>query len=155
MIEIPDYDGMGIYRIFNPCNGKSYIGSSKNIRARIKQHIKTFETLRCNAKFLNDIYQVKKFECEIIEKIPYGMSEAYLLNREKCYIKTYNSMQCGYNMSHIYTYNDNDCCYVSSEKIITKKRTPIYKTKPKKIQQNKVGKRGKWTRRIGRYSGMM
>ncbi len=68
--EIP----MGIYKITNLANGKIFVGSSRNLDARINRH--KFELKfgsESNKELLNDIKQFgeKSFEFEIIDLLKY------------------------------------------------------------------------------------
>jgi len=102
MLEVPKYSGAGVYRIYNPINNMSYVGSSLNIKARMKMHIASFRHHFCNAKFMEDIQYLDYFKFEILEKIPADAGYHYLLEREAYYIWKYNSINCGYNMSIVY-----------------------------------------------------
>lgn len=85
----------GIYKITNLTNGKVYIGQSKNIYLRRKQH---FVALR-NGTHENQLMQHdwnvnnRGFRWDVIEFCP--ISE--LNSREKYWIDYFNSIECGYN----------------------------------------------------------
>lgn len=86
---------IGIYKITNQVNGKSYIGQSINIQQRWKQH-------RTNAMVRDETlykafqkYGIEHFSFEIIEEC----SEQLLDDREQYYISYYNTYNNGYNMT--------------------------------------------------------
>ena len=84
----------GIYKIENKINGKIYIGQSVNIERRWKDH-------RVRSKYKNEIlyddireYGIENFNWIIIEEC----NKTELKNKEKYYIKLYNSLYpYGYN----------------------------------------------------------
>ena len=104
----------GIYKITNQINNKSYIGKSKDIMRRWRQH-KT-EPYNINADtydvaFYRAIrkYGIENFQFEIIEQCP----EDQLNEREKYWIEYYNTYMNhpnaqGYNMTRggEYTYSE-------------------------------------------------
>lgn len=83
----------GIYKITNILNGKIYIGCSKNIENRWKQH------LRCNEGHAIhkaiETYGSENFSFEIIEEC---LPEELTI-KEIYWIKYYNSYLQGYNMT--------------------------------------------------------
>lgn len=85
----------GIYKFTNKINGKSYIGQSKNIERRYKEH----KTKKCeNTLFHNAIneYGFENFDFSVIE-----ICDAKELNdKEIYYIKEFNTLfPNGYNVS--------------------------------------------------------
>lgn len=82
-----------IYKFTNKINGKIYIGQTKNIKKRIYQHIKgkTYKV----SKIHNAIkkYGIENFSIEILEHDIENYNE-----REKYWIKFYNSIENGYNI---------------------------------------------------------
>src|SRR5699024_8093921 len=90
----------GIYKLTNTTNGKIYIGQSKDIANRMKQHIKDSKRIdnkRGNYPLYEDmrLHGHDKFELKIIE-----VCELDILNeREQFYIKKYNATnkKVGYN----------------------------------------------------------
>ena len=104
ILNIPDYDGVGIYMIKNLITGKVYIGSSVNVKTRIKQHDYAFKKGTCNQKFLEDIEKGHKFTCVILEK--YDMISRYeLRDRESYFVNKYDSFNSGYNNFPVITYD--------------------------------------------------
>lgn len=97
IINIPDYEGIGVYSLTNNENGKIYIGSSINVKARILLHLYSFHSLNCNPKFIQDLHNNNTFSAQIVEKFSYGISEYELRNKEFFYIKKYDSLKNGYN----------------------------------------------------------
>ncbi|UBF29435.1 GIY-YIG nuclease family protein [Kovacikia minuta CCNUW1] len=79
----------GVYQIVNKVNGKSYVGQSRNIKKRWRQHIAGLDATEAlgsgsyplRAAFLK--YGLQKFEFKIIEEC----AEENLLYREKYWIE--------------------------------------------------------------------
>jgi group I intron endonuclease len=90
---------VGIYIWKNKLNGKVYIGSSDNIKKRWKQHIQTAKS-GSNYKFHQAIrkFGEDNFDKEILELV----SQNLLESREIEWIKKYNSIEEGYNVSSGY-----------------------------------------------------
>lgn len=156
MIKVPDYDGIGIYRIYNPVNGKSYIGSSENIKKRIYQHLRAFKTGKCNLKFKDDIEDFPLFELEILEKIPYGSNLFYILSKESYYINLFDSYKNGYNNAHTTVVPTKETLVKTLDRCTSPKSKQytirIINKLDKPIYGKHIDKSGK---RIGRYSGMI
>jgi len=94
---------MGIYKIENKINGKVYIGSSKNVGKRLKEH----QRLLNRNKHLNDYiqddwnkYGKDAFEFNIIEELD-NLNE--LFTKERFYIIKFNSLNRdkGYNITKV------------------------------------------------------
>lgn len=88
---------IGIYKITNLLNNKSYIGKSIDILERWKQHI---EVSQCNKKeSYYDLYcdfrkyGINNFSFTILEMCDKGI----LQEKEQYYIQKYNSYENGYN----------------------------------------------------------
>lgn len=92
----------GIYKIENINNGKKYIGSSKNIETRWKQHQRNLILGKHHSSKLQRAYNTLQNKehliYEIIEEVEF---EEDLLTREKYYIDLYNSFYNGYNCADI------------------------------------------------------
>lgn len=94
---------IGIYRIYNKINNKSYIGQSVNIEKRIKTHF--WAAFKDNLPSYNfHIYQairkygIDNFDYEILETI--STPDIQKLNElEIKYISLYDSYYNGYNMT--------------------------------------------------------
>jgi hypothetical protein len=89
----------GIYIIKNIKNNKVYIGQSKNIEKRFKQYRNSLKNKYChNYKLQKDYdkYGLGYFEFDILQKDvdPYELDEF-----ESKYIKKFNSVRDGYNLS--------------------------------------------------------
>jgi len=148
---IPEYKGIGIYKITNPHNGKCYIGSSKNVRNRIRQHLVSFNTRECNLRFMEDIEQSNDFIYEVLEEIPYGATEIFLLSRERYYAnEVFGSVKNGYNVAYV-----NDSLLGAGKEIIAKRTAPIIKKETKKKSNHNRARRYKKEKRVGRYTGFM
>jgi len=89
----------GIYKITNKINGKSYIGQSKDIYKRWKQHKEEAENLQTKNELYLDMqkYGLKNFEFKILEKTPLLYTLDY---KEIYYIEKYDTFNNGYNKTH-------------------------------------------------------
>lgn len=90
----------GIYIIKNTKNGKVYVGSSKNIEKRWKEHERSLKSGKHHSKKLQRAYDraVDKsiFVYEAIEEVT---DNNVLFDREQYYIDTFDSYRSGYNCS--------------------------------------------------------
>ena len=85
----------GIYLIKNIKNNKCYVGQSKNVYNRIKEHKDTMKTKNENRKFNEELnkYNLEDFEFKVLE-----LCEIKELNeKEKYYSNLYDSVENGYN----------------------------------------------------------
>ena len=86
-----------IYKITNNLNGKSYIGQTiQNVKERFYQHC----AVKCSQAVLNmaihkaiNKYGKSNFTVQVIEEV----KSVYLNDRERYWIKYYNSYNNGYN----------------------------------------------------------
>lgn len=90
--NIPEYNGIGVYSLINNRTGKMYIGASKNVYTRIKQHIYS-----PTAAIEKDVESGDTFHVEILEKLPSGSNQFDMFGREKYFIDLYDSINHGYN----------------------------------------------------------
>lgn len=86
---------IGIYKITNKINGKSYIGQSNNIERRFQEHQTKSSTSRIPLDIAIQKYGKDNFSYEVIEEC--DISE--LNERETYWIQKYNSIINGYNCS--------------------------------------------------------
>lgn len=90
-------DVCGIYKITNKTNGLCYIGQSKNIRERFREHMKCglgIDTPSNNKLYLAMISQgIDNFTFELLE----ACASTDLNEKESFYISLYNSYDFGYN----------------------------------------------------------
>lgn len=103
IIQVPDVSKIGVYAIRNKANNKYYIGSSSNIKCRMKTHRSNLEKLYgSNTKMDEDLKSkddIKNFEFLVLEVFDdYKITETELREREAFYIKKYNAYD-GYNVS--------------------------------------------------------
>lgn len=88
----------GIYQIRNIKNNKLYIGSSKDIEKRWKQHLAQLKKGNHHSSKLQNSYNHAKdkniFEFSVIEEI---IDNNKLKEREQYYIDLFNSYHVGYN----------------------------------------------------------
>ncbi len=94
---------MGIYKIENKINGKIYIGSSKNIENRFKEHKTMLRNNKHHSYYLQNSwnkYGESNFEFKKIEEIT-NLSD--LLSRESFYIEKFKSLDSnfGYNIKPV------------------------------------------------------
>ena len=87
-------DKIGIYKIQNKLNGKIYIGQSKHIYQRWKQH-KSCQKPNAILTIAFQKYGIDNFSFEIIEEC----NQKDLDEKEKYWIKYYNSYEDGYNLT--------------------------------------------------------
>ena len=85
---------IGIYKIENLINGKKYIGQSIDIQRRFEEHKRDKDNCRIHQAIRK--YGINNFSFEIIEEC----SPSMLDEREKYWIKYYDSFNNGYNATH-------------------------------------------------------
>ena len=88
---------IGIYKITNQCNGKVYIGQSKDIEERWKEHKRKMNVRNTQLYQAMRFFGIENFAFEVIEEC--ALDE--LNDKEKFYIQKYDSLNNGYNMSVI------------------------------------------------------
>ena len=77
----------GVYKITNTITGDFYIGSSKNVKSRWKDHKCQSTWKKCpnNPMYLDmQKYGVDKFEFQVIEEV----EESFLKEKEQYFIET-------------------------------------------------------------------
>lgn len=84
-----------IYKWTNKINGKAYIGQTVREAERIIEHTRANR----DCDFHHDIkeYGIHNFDYEVLER---DIEEKDLNNRERYYVKLYNTNVTGYNKSH-------------------------------------------------------
>lgn len=91
---------MGVYKIENIKNHKVYIGSSKNIKNRWKQHLYSLKTNTHHSIKLQSCYNKLKdksiLQFSIVEIVD---DKTKLKEREQYYINLYDAYKSGYNCS--------------------------------------------------------
>ena len=86
---------IGIYKITNKINGKSYIGLTDDIKRRISEHKSKGDTTNLLIDHVIKKYGKNNFTYEILEECSLDQLE----EREKYWIKFYNSKENGYNLT--------------------------------------------------------
>lgn len=87
----------GIYKIENLINAKKYIGQSTDIQRRFKEHKRPYKLVNPTKELyiaFNE-FGIENFSFEIIEEC----EKEKLNEREQYWIKYYDSLNNGYNMS--------------------------------------------------------
>lgn len=88
-----------IYKITNEKTGKAYIGSTKDLKHRMKSHISKLENIKHSNKELQkdwNIYELKNFSFEVLEIVEL---KSKLPIKEKEYIDQYKKLNGVYNKS--------------------------------------------------------
>lgn len=132
-----DYSGIGIYLLKDEY-GKVYIGSSIDVKRKIKQHNYCAKKGKEHKKLQEAYDNGIRMECEILEKIDYGNNMFYVRDREKYYISKYDAYN-GYNVHKtpaesledqimvLKNYKGNPVMEEYITNIIYKNSKPIYK----------------------------
>lgn len=107
----------GIYKIENTKNKKAYIGQSKNIYDRFKQHKRELKNNTHHSKKLqmsyNKTLDKSIFEFSIVEVVD---DEKNLDEREQYYIDFYDSFNNGYNCCNVGFIPTNDKNNIKNKK---------------------------------------
>lgn len=101
IIEVPDVEAVRVYAIHNKKNDKYYIGSSVNVKTRLKTHQRNMEKLQgSNLKMDEDLKtfeDLENFEFIILKTFPdFTITDYDLREAEEGFIKKYNAYH-GYN----------------------------------------------------------
>lgn len=97
--ETDSYNGSGVYAIENCSNGKMYIGSSKNIKNRVRQHESLFYYGHSNNRIQDDINHGDTFKSHILYKFSSPCKEGELRAKECEFIRKFNTFINGYNIN--------------------------------------------------------
>lgn len=121
----------GIYSITNSNTGKKYIGSSKNIQKRIKEHFADLRSGVHHATPLQNSFNKHGedvFTHQLIEKIEDPTDKEFILEREQFWINYYQSFISanGYNLSKFSTHSENELIPVVKLDYITGKYICAY-----------------------------
>ena len=92
IIEVPDVEAVGVYAIHNKKNDKYYIGSSVNVKTRLKTHQRNMEKLQgSNLKMDEDLKtfeDLENFEFIILKPFPdFTITDYDLREAEEGFIK--------------------------------------------------------------------
>lgn len=88
---------IGIYKITNTLNGKVYIGQSKNIEKRWKEHIRKSYKGCVALRRAFDKYGIQNFSFEILKSFSF-YSPCVLNFYERLHISKHASVERGYNL---------------------------------------------------------
>lgn len=94
--DIPAYNGIGVYALVDD-TGKMYIGSSKQVHRRIKQHEEAIRAGRAAKQIRDAIAAGRSFRCVLLEELAYGVSTYDLREREFFFIEKHGTIAHGYN----------------------------------------------------------
>lgn len=111
-----DNDVQGIYMIVNTVNGKKYIGSSSNVKRRLRDHLYSFRS-KSNFKNLQNDFEKfgeESFKFKIIEEVN---NKDILKKREDYYIEKLNTMEEGYNLRYAVPRGRNSAATVLNDKV--------------------------------------
>lgn len=130
--NVPDYNGIGVYALIDDVDGKRYIGSSKNIRKRIRQHDYALRKGMASKKLSDAYSKGHTFTFELIEKIDYGHNAIYVCERELYYINLFDSVDNGLNTAKTTTTTEEELKEWAGKnpyymETYIKKIKPIYK----------------------------
>ena len=96
IVSIPDFNGIGVYKITNTATGRVYIGSSVNCNARLKKHSKYPQ----NKEMAKDA-EKGVFIAEIVVRFPNGCTGRQLWQAERELYLQYRESGKAYNhISH-------------------------------------------------------
>lgn len=92
IIEVPDVEAVGVYAIHNKKNDKYYIGSSVNVKTRLKTHQRNMEKLQgSNLKIDEDLKtfeDLENFEFIVLKTFPdFTITDYDLREAEEGFIK--------------------------------------------------------------------
>ena len=93
---------IGIYKITNKINNKIYIGQSKDIERRWKQHINNSKNIK-HSSYFNPLYidfrkfGIENFNFEILQTFE-KYNKIELDKAELFFMKKFNTLQNGYNI---------------------------------------------------------
>jgi group I intron endonuclease len=139
-----------IYLVTNRLNGKRYVGQTKiDVSVRWSQHVSLANRGRGNLLHAAiRKYGASQFDIEVLESgIPFNKVDS----SEAAFIRSYNSIECGYNLN---TW-DGGCRVVSEEVKKKMSISHIGQTSPnkgrkmseeqkRKISESKLGSVGYW-----------
>ena len=132
---------IGIYKITNKINGKSYIGKSVDIEKRFDKHKKyQSEKNKVLYKAIKK-YGIDNFSFEVIDVC----NKEELDGKEKYYIEKFNTFVSGYNMTIGGDGGDTWSKNKNREKSIKKQKISFSKT----IKNMPKEKFEEWHRKIG------
>lgn len=107
----------GVYKLTNMNNGKVYIGASIDIKRRMKEHFKPSRVSALkHLPLYKDIdrYGKEAFDFEILEEVEANDLDA----KEEHYIKKFNAVEKGYNISQTaHNMHDDKLKQIYSQKL--------------------------------------
>lgn len=104
--DVPGYTGAGVYALIDE-NGKKYIGSAKNVKARVRQHDKELQKAldnktSCASKSLIDAVKAGHiFRAELVEKLPDTGNMYDLRDMERHYLDDAGGIKSTYNTEEV------------------------------------------------------
>lgn len=91
ILNIPGYNGAGVYLIKGTNNPYIYVGSSIHVATRIVQHQQAFAHNGNTKRMQKLLHDDDCFEVSVLEKIPDTRSQYYLYDREYYYANKLNA----------------------------------------------------------------
>lgn len=101
VLIVPNVEKIGVYAVHNKKTNKYYVGSSVNIKSRMKSHRSNIEKLKgSNLRMdedLKTVEDIENFEFLVLETFEdYKITESQLRQKESEYIEYYDANN-GYN----------------------------------------------------------
>lgn len=139
IIDVPDIEKVGIYAIYNRKTQKYYVGSSVNIKRRMKEHRDNIEKMiGSNLKINEDLKSesdVKNFSFIVLESFDdYTITERALREKEEYYIEKYDANN-GYNNEYR---RPNFSGYFGKEELLFCQKYQYHYRKPNKSDIEKM-----------------
>lgn len=106
---IPAHKNPGVYKITDETDGRVYIGSSKNVHARLKQHEAQFNAGRQSADLQAAFEAGHTFSCELLEALTGDNCMLELHSMERRHIYEYDAFNSGFNKRRPTAIPNNFC----------------------------------------------
>ena len=99
-MNIPEYNGRGVYGLHNMTRDIWYIGESKRVRSRVRSHLNTLKRgEHINDRIQRDFDRGDVFQVVVLEMLP-DATQHYTFLRETAYINAFNAVHNGYNREY-------------------------------------------------------
>lgn len=115
IIEVPSYNGPGVYALTDE-SGRQYIGSSLNVRKRIKQHDKSLiNAKRGHVQKTLSSHKMQiaakngvTFKASVLWRLPDGGTQYDLWDAEKRFLLLAGGCKNTYNTKDVPNYREDD-----------------------------------------------